>query len=605
MKSPAVESIRRDRGALERLLASAGCVIRGKAIKCGFHDDKSPSGSIYEDGGVWRYKCFGCKVAGDVLDIQAIVESKPLADVFKATAGIDKPEPEKPSRTWPTLDALVASVQAYSPVSQVYRYTDPDTGNFDMAVLRIEQSDGEKKTFRQCRPALAGGWEQKAPNKPWPLYNRARLRRAESVVICEGEKAVHAFNELGIVATTSPGGSKNGESGDWKLVDGKREIIFWRDNDEAGMEFQNTVTAIIAKLPNAPKIRIVDVAALGLPPAGDIVEFIEKYDATDPKAAAECVIAEAESVGPAASVKKLIADTISGDRMAVPMPWPMLSRASQALLPGTTTVLCGEGGSSKTYWLLQLAAHFHSIGVPFAMQELEEDEEGSTLLRVLSQRSGEADLNQVDWVNENPLPAMEAYAQHEDFLNDFGRSLWAIPGNIPSLTDLVDWIRDRCKEGRRVVMIDPITAADGDGKPWVDDKIFLRNSQSLLRNYRASSILITHPKQASKSDKSSMDGIAGSAAYQRFSQNILMLMRVEEDEPIEVQHWNNYTGLTTQRVECNRKIRLCKVRNGKVSHIDIGYRFGMGMKFAEQGIIVKDGKTGSFPGVFNPKRDPT
>jgi len=39
-------------------------VVKHKVV-CPFHDDRNPSLHVYEDGG---FKCFGCGVAGDVLD---------------------------------------------------------------------------------------------------------------------------------------------------------------------------------------------------------------------------------------------------------------------------------------------------------------------------------------------------------------------------------------------------------------------------------------------------------------------------------------------------------------------------------------------------------
>ena len=66
--------LRRSRGELERALRDAGAVFRGAAIKCPFHDDAHPSGSIYADeSGVWRFACHTstCGFAGDVFDVKA------------------------------------------------------------------------------------------------------------------------------------------------------------------------------------------------------------------------------------------------------------------------------------------------------------------------------------------------------------------------------------------------------------------------------------------------------------------------------------------------------------------------------------------------------
>ena len=109
------------------------------------------------------------------------------------------------------IEALKAAMP--HPVTDVYEYTDPETGKLEMLVLRMLMPDGDKD-FRQARP-VDGGFVQQGPAKPWPLYNRSRVKNSDTIVVVEGEKDVHGLREYSIVATTSPGGAEKAGLADW------------------------------------------------------------------------------------------------------------------------------------------------------------------------------------------------------------------------------------------------------------------------------------------------------------------------------------------------------------------------------------------------------
>ena len=46
---------------IAQALVEAGATVRGKTVRCPFHDDHNPSGAIYQSqDGHWRYKCYAC-----------------------------------------------------------------------------------------------------------------------------------------------------------------------------------------------------------------------------------------------------------------------------------------------------------------------------------------------------------------------------------------------------------------------------------------------------------------------------------------------------------------------------------------------------------------
>lgn len=63
-------------------LQISGSRVRGNSCTCPSpsHDDRHPSAGIYSDSkGVWRYKCQACEAGGDVFDLIAMRDNKPLS----------------------------------------------------------------------------------------------------------------------------------------------------------------------------------------------------------------------------------------------------------------------------------------------------------------------------------------------------------------------------------------------------------------------------------------------------------------------------------------------------------------------------------------------
>jgi len=199
------QTIRLDRSALVRELEDAGGVVRGSSVRCPFHEDKAASGSIHQDdAGVWRFKCFagGCGFSGDVYDIRERrtgekpgraagggFPARPVRTSAKVVnsspGGVQGHSANQNKVVYPDLAAVQQSVGSL-PVEGSYVYTDPDTGRTDMIVLRIRKPEG--KAFWQFRP-VEGGFIMEAPPKPWPIYNRTRVKATDVVLVVEGESA--------------------------------------------------------------------------------------------------------------------------------------------------------------------------------------------------------------------------------------------------------------------------------------------------------------------------------------------------------------------------------------------------------------------------------
>jgi hypothetical protein len=169
---------------------------------------------------------------------------------------------------------LAASILAQGfDAEGLYPYADAE-GEIRLYRLRCKnRKTGEK----WIRPMYANGngfelGEPKFEHGRKLLYRLPDIvkRPGERVFVVEGEPKVHALSKLGLVATTS-GGAQSAGAHDWEPLRG-REVIIWRDNDDAGKEYAFDVGAILAGL--GCRVSWVDVEQLGLAKGGDVVDWL-------------------------------------------------------------------------------------------------------------------------------------------------------------------------------------------------------------------------------------------------------------------------------------------------------------------------------------------
>ncbi len=416
-----VAELKRDENALADVLREAGADVKGRVVRCLFCEDKKPSAGIYQsNSGEYRYKCHQCQFNGSILDVIARLDGISIDDVFKRLRGDSQPQ-KKPPTIYPDIEALKQAMPGM--VEEVYQYTNPKSGKIDMLVIRLMTPDG--KTFRQARP-VSGGFVQQAPAKPWPIYNRARIQKADTVVVVEGEKKVHILHDYGITATTNPGGALKAEHADWSPVAGKN-VILWPDNDEPGRAHMQQVEKILQRLEPASRIAILEPADLDMGHKEDVVDYVKQLETVDnDKSQIQAAILEflntAKPRGIACGVSELIEDTIAGRREAVKWPWSCIGGLTKALQPGTVTIVCGNVGASKSFMLLEAAAYWHENGIKTAIYQLEEDRDFH-LLRCLAQKSMTATITDPDWIKDNPEQARKLFAENAAFLEGFGAEL--------------------------------------------------------------------------------------------------------------------------------------------------------------------------------------
>jgi hypothetical protein len=199
--------------------------------RCPAHDDQKPSLHISQgDNDLLMH----CKAGCTFSDICSALSS---ADVSSSNAGIQKPATEPPAPEFPTLEEAVGIG-----AQKTWIYTDAG-GKPVGAVARSDSSSG--KNIWQASRKANGNWHRKAMPAPRPLYRLLALVQAETVYICEGEKAADAAAAMGLEpATTSAGGSNGAAKTDWQPLAGKKVVLF-PDNDDAGRKYAEKVRKLV------------------------------------------------------------------------------------------------------------------------------------------------------------------------------------------------------------------------------------------------------------------------------------------------------------------------------------------------------------------------
>lgn len=230
-----------------------------------------------------------------------------------------------------------------------------------------------------------------------PLYRLHDLaaRPTDPVIVCEGERCVDAILKVGALATTSGAADSAGKA-DWQPL-ATRSVTIWPDNDEAGRRYAEEVGQVLRALGCA--VRLVDVAALNLPPKGDAVDWLAEYPgatAADIAALPTVVLEDARTCGavaagtttaggawpdpkpieaalqpvPAFDAETLLPEALRGwvmdeaDRM--PCPPDFIAAAAIVALGAVIGARCAIQPKSRDPWLIVSNLWGGNVGLPSA-----------------------------------------------------------------------------------------------------------------------------------------------------------------------------------------------------------------------------------------------
>ncbi len=182
--------------------------------------------------------------------VAAVYRFEPVETGKTGNTGVDRSTPVKPAYT----SSHGTAGDQSRPV---------DTG-LEGGMPTYFDKTGKKEIRPYC--LTAGDWVR--PARPL-LYELDTIAadRSRPVILVEGEKCADALLCLGLLATTSMGGSNAAKYTDWSPIKG-RQVIIWPDNDAPGVKYAHAVAELCLKA-GAGYVGIVPISATSIRKALD------------------------------------------------------------------------------------------------------------------------------------------------------------------------------------------------------------------------------------------------------------------------------------------------------------------------------------------------
>ncbi len=264
----------------------------GWSCRCPAHEDRNPSLSIGVGGdGRALMSCHAGCATEEIVRTLGLSMRDLMAGPATRSLG-PKRKPNRDERTGApssgavasagsgaTRDAVIADIERRSGRAHGrWTYLAAD-GQPVGIVLRWDAVTPSGKATKEILPVslLGGEWRVKAMPAPRPLLHLPELVKLPAgawVYVCEGEKAVDAARVIGLVATTSSGGSKGAAQTDWSPLRDKVVVVV-PDNDEPGEAYADEVVALCQQA-SAEEVRVLRLWEHwpALLHAGDIVDVL-------------------------------------------------------------------------------------------------------------------------------------------------------------------------------------------------------------------------------------------------------------------------------------------------------------------------------------------
>jgi len=460
--------------------------------QCPIHDDSTPSLSINEgkNGGVVMICRAGCKIE-DVLTARGLK----LADLM----------PDKSKESAPIFPKIV----------DVYDYTDAD-GKLLFQVCRYKPKD-----FKQRRPDPdhPGEWLWNMNGTQRVLYKLPKVIKAvkagQIIWIVEGEKAVHAAEAVGLVATNSPGGASKWNDEYSKFLKGATCFII-PDNDGPGRDHAKLVEKSLHGI--AKNARIIELP--GLPVKGDLHDFVESRDAQD----VEVIRNEIISL----TVEKELFEiwALSDIQKYVPDPKNYIA-GNGWLRRGAGTLLTGGTGIGKSILAEQIslyvAAGINILGCIAIKQSFR-------VLHIQAENDQDTIKRDIESIIKNIEPQMDTTILEKNFhiCHAYG-----LGGDAFAL-----WLRLQCEKLKPdLLSIDPYQAFIPGNMDINSSACFLswiKPINTLIRDFNCALVLVAHtPKPRDREGWTARESVymaAGSSSISNWARTSAELTQVGQED---------------------------------------------------------------------------
>lgn len=501
---------------------------KGWMALCPAHDDRRPSlrVTVGDDDRALVHCHAGCTPEAVVGALGlTLADLMPANGMQSGRRASPKParkrEPDgrdrKNGRAHATADDAIAEMERrHGPSSARWTYQDA-AGEPVGVIVRWDTPDG-----KDIRPVskTTKGWTVEGMPEPRPLYRLPGLlaRPDEKVYVTEGEKAADAAASIGLLATTSPHGCESARKANWRPLAG-REAVILPDNDDAGRKYARDVASILVKQNQGTRVKIVELP--DLPAKGDIYDWLEAHDASEPEALRTRIEALIEAT-PAVDSSEVIGGpilTCLADVEPVDIRWLWPGRVPL----GRITLLVGRPGEGKSFLTTYMASRI-STGSPWpdgtdcprgsVILVSAEDDPGDTIRPRLDAHY--ADVRQVH------LLAMVRKIQAGGERHDVMFTLADIDALETALKAHPD-----CK----LVVVDPIGSFLGGGTDAHRDnevRSVLAPVTKLAEKYGPAVLIVAHRR---KSGGSIADDLAlGSRAFTGIARSVWHLTRDSENK---------------------------------------------------------------------------
>lgn len=246
--------------------SETGVTFKNNKCKCMFHDDKTPSFSIYLKDGEQKFKCFGCDKSGDVIDFLQSYKNLSYQEALEYLE-------------LKTSDGFIASrnekqiikdkvIKDHGNIVDFYRFTDIEGKTLYYKVKFTDKSG--KKDIRYYSLDDKGNVINKRIHPVEVPYNLHKLGKVKTIYITEGEKDADTLINLGYAAATSLKGVKELPEG----IFNDKPIVFIGDTGEAGKKYAEDTYRLLDGVVNSFNyVELNGIEALG--DNKDVTDWIE------------------------------------------------------------------------------------------------------------------------------------------------------------------------------------------------------------------------------------------------------------------------------------------------------------------------------------------